>query len=471
MRFLYEGLKKYDQDVEVRFHMPGHKGKTIIDIDNVFDIDVTEVDGTDNLQNPKDILKKSQEYVSSVYGSVETLYSVSGSTGGLYAAILSTTNPSDEILVQRNCHISVYNAMMLGRLKPKYIYPEIDEKNGIVCSINVKELDQILDNNKKIKAVVITNPSYYGTCSNISLIVEVVHKHNRVLIVDEAHGAHLRFSEKLPTSALDKGADIVVQSTHKTLGAFTQTSIVHVGTDRVDINRLKMFLNMCQSTSPSYILMSSIEASVKHINENKDDRLLNILAKIKEVKEELKAIDGVKIYDLTTSDVKVYEFDDMKLLISLSSLGISGVQLENILRHEYKIQVEMSDLKYVLAMITIGDDIDDIDKLKKAIIDIATTRDKKDEESKRFNIDFNKPIISEDLTTAFYSEKETVLLENAQGKVSGGFVTPYPPGVPLLCAGEVITKELIKQIKEFYSNGIEILGVKIKKGIYVEVLK
>ncbi|WP_066503962.1 aminotransferase class I/II-fold pyridoxal phosphate-dependent enzyme [Abyssisolibacter fermentans] len=470
---LLKGLNKYTREVNTRFHMPGHKGKELYSLNNIFKIDVTEVEGTDNLHNPKDIIMKSQNNVSDVYNSRKTFYCINGTTGGIYAAILSVVNQGDKILVQRNCHISVYNALVFGRLKQEYIYPEIDRKNHITGCINHNELDKILSNDKSIKAVIITNPSYYGVCSDIINITKIVHEHGRILIVDEAHGAHLRFHMRLPMSAVDAKADIVIQSAHKTLPAFTQTSLVHVCTDRVNVERLKKMLALYQTTSPSYILMSSIEASVDYMDRFGNERLDMLIKKLKDIKVSLKKLDKVRVLDIDSfDDNNINDFDETKLLISLIDLGITGPQLENILRTDYGIQVEMADYIYILAMITVADEPSDLDKLKLAIEDIVlNSKQIGNNDNEIIYLDYNKPEIGQSMTKAFYSDLEYINLNEAVNRVSADFVVPYPPGIPLLCPGEIISEKLTQDLYNLYRNNIQVLGLECKEGIQIKVLK
>ncbi|WDV45973.1 aminotransferase class I/II-fold pyridoxal phosphate-dependent enzyme [Clostridiaceae bacterium M8S5] len=469
MRPLKRGLEKYNEHVKNRFHMPGHKGKQLYKISEIYKLDVTEVEGTDNLHNPKNIIKDSQDYVCSVYGAKKTFYCINGSTAGIYASILSVTNPNDKILVQRNCHISVYNAMILGKLKPTYIYPELDEENQIVGNINLEVLSSKLKRDKEIKAVIITNPSYYGVCNDILEVVKIVHNYGRILIVDEAHGAHLKFHKKLPLSSIDAGADIVVQSTHKTLPALTQTSLVHVCSDRVDINKLKKMLKIYQTTSPSYLLMTSIEESVEYMDEHGNEKLEKLLLSIEKVKKDIKKIKGVEIFDKKKSN-KIYDFDNTKLLISLIDLGITGTELEAILNKDYALQVEMSDTNYILAMITVSDNICDLLALKNAIQDIAKNKAKHNNNLKPIYLQNKKSEICVTPYEAFYTDSESIKIEDSEGRISADFIVPYPPGIPILCPGEKINQEIIKDLNKLYRHNIQILGVD-EEGLQVKVLK
>jgi arginine/lysine/ornithine decarboxylase len=258
-------LKDYTSDDYVPLHMPGSKRNTeLFSMGNPYGIDITEIDGFDNLHNAQGILKKGMIRAARLFGAEETLYLVNGSSAGIMAAICGATKKNDTVLVARNCHISVYNAIYLNELKPIYIYPqEIIDKSGkstgIYGKVSPQEIEKKLERNKEITAVVVTSPTYEGVVSDIEKIAQTVHRHNAVLIVDEAHGAHFPFSSAFPQTAVKCGADVVIQSIHKTLPAFTQTALLHLNGDRIDRERVKRYWNIYQTTSPSYILMAGIE--------------------------------------------------------------------------------------------------------------------------------------------------------------------------------------------------------------------
>lgn len=454
---IIKGLIKYNNENNVRFHMPGHKGRTIYELGELIpQIDVTEVDGTDNLQNPQDIIKVSQDRAAELYGVKETLFSVNGTTAGIYVAITAVTKPGDEILIQRNCHKSVYNGMVLGRLKGHYIYPKYDEENDILTYIDPNDIEDILSRNQRIKAVVITYPSYFGICSDIETIAEIVHKHNRLLIVDEAHGSHLIFNDKLPISAEEAGADIVIQSTHKTLPAYTQSSMVHINTDRVNVDRVKKHMTIYQSTSPSYILMASLDMAMGYMKSHGKDRLNEVLKYIDDFNNKVAKLKGIKIF---TGD-KNYSFDKTKILLRATDLGFTGNDLENILRKEYNIQLEMADLYYGLAMISVLNEKEDFDKLYLALKDISEKNTKFIKEKPIKNIKYIYPEEEMPIFEAFYKDSREIELNKSKGQISADYIIPYPPGVPILAPGEKITEDTIEYINKISSTNIEVLGLK-----------
>lgn len=455
---LIDGLKKYIFENNTRFHMPGHKGKELLEIIGklIPEIDVTEVEGTDNLHSPSSIIYESQERTAQVFGAIKTFYLVNGTTVGLHAAITSAIKPGGKALIQRDCHRAVYNGLILGRITPKYIYPHYSSDSNIVTSISPEDIDRELALDKDIEAVIITYPSYYGICSDIIKIAEVVHKHNKILIVDEAHGSHLRFSDNLPISSLEAGADIVVQSTHKTLPAFTQSSILHVGSNRVDLEKLKTMVSIFQTTSPSYILMASIDLAVAYMEKWGKYKLNQLLENINNWTAYMKGINGITVLDKNSTDSNIFDFDNTKILMKIQ--GLTGRELEKILREKYKIQLEMSDYFYGLALSTILDENSDLEKLAYAVEDISKKYSYIDRELNKINIKNIHPHIEIPLHEAFHSEKIESEFIHSKGKISGDFIIPYPPGIPIICPGEIITEEIISYIEMLKKNNLSILG-------------
>lgn len=455
---IINGLKKYTLENNKRFHMPGHKGKELLKFlgELIPEIDVTEVEGTDNLHNPSTIIYESQKLAAKVFGAKETFYSVNGTTGGLHGAITSAVKPGGKVLIQRDCHRAVYNALILGRITPKYIYPMYSKEKNITTTLEPEEIDKELSLDKDIEAVIITYPTYYGICSDIKRIAEIVHKYNKLLIVDEAHGSHLRFNNRLPISALDAGADIVVQSTHKTLPAFTQSSMIHVGSGRVDVEKLRAMVSIFQTTSPSYILMASIDFAVDYMNSQGEDKLESLLDNIEKWTSYMKQIEKVDIIDKDSRDSQIYDFDNTKLLMKIK--GMTGKSIEEILREKYQIQLEMSDYYYGLALATILDDDKDFERLAYSVEDIVKKYSYMDMQLNSIDIKDIRADIKKSLHDAFHSESAEIEFIKSSGKISGDFIIPYPPGIPIVCPGEVISDDIISYIETLKKNNIQILG-------------
>ncbi len=454
---VFDGLKSLMEENSVSFHMPGHKGKnTLIEWGKYIPyIDTTEVEGLDNLLEPRGIIKESQELAAEVYGAKATIYGVNGSTGSIYIALSAITKPGDKVLIQRNCHKAVYNAMILNRLNPIYMYPNYNEEHNVLTGLYPEEIEEILQNNQDIKAVVMTYPNYYGVCSDLEKIAEIVHKYNKVLMVDEAHGPHMSFSDKLPMSALEAGADIVIHSTHKTLPSFTQTSMIHVGTDRIDLNKLRDRFALYTTTSPSYLFTASNEIAAAYMDGEGRQRLDWSVDKVNEVIERLQKIDRVFVFTGDDFDPTIKAKDNTKILFKID--GIKGSKVKKILRTDHNIRLEMSDYYYGLILTSLMNDEEDYEKLIKAIEEIAATAPY--EEINSVSIEMPTPQVVMNLAAAYYGKKELVDLESAIGRVSAASIIPYPPGIPLIVPGEMITRELYDHIIMTMENGLEIVGL------------
>ncbi|WP_129598697.1 aminotransferase class I/II-fold pyridoxal phosphate-dependent enzyme [Anaerophilus nitritogenes] len=459
--FIINKLQSMRAEDIVSFHVPGHKNGKAYEkyhIEDLLSIDVTEIEGTDNLHEPTEIIKKAQDKASKFFGSEHTFFLVNGTSCGNIAALMAVANPKDQVIIPRDCHKSVMNGLILGEIDPIYICPQVDEKNRLPMGVTHEEVKNAIINNPHIKAVIITYPNYYGICSDIRKIAQIVHEYDKILIVDEAHGSHFILNEKLPSSALHAGADIVIQSTHKTLFGFTQASMLHVKSKRVDIERLRFMLTMHQSSSPSYLLMSSLDMA--RAIAQKDGKILmkQLLKNIDWFSSELKNIDGVKMID--ENKVSPWKKDLTRLVISMNELGISGGKLENILRNEYKIQMEMSDIHYIVGVCTIGNKKEDFYKLLYAIKEIKAKYTRHDQEEKIIFNYYASPKVCIPPREAVFLSKKIVYIRDSIGKVSGEYIIPYPPGIPIICPGEEITKQMIDQIMYMKKNKINIIGMK-----------
>lgn len=458
---LYDALMEYVKKETVPFHMPGHKQGRVLPkeyIENLAKIDLTEVPGLDNLHNPDGAILEAEKLAAKAFGSKQAFFLVNGSTAGIYAAMYAVLNPTDKVLVMRNSHKSVYNGVVLTQSIPVYLLPEIDYENGIAMGIDVEKLEEVLQKERDVKAVVVTHPNYYGFCSDIEKIVDIVHKYGKILIVDEAHGAHFPFSNNLPKTSIKAGADIVVQSLHKTLTSFTQTSILHLNSDRVDVDRLKYSLSLFQSTSPSYILMSSIDMAREYMEKEGKKRLEEVIQLALYVRREIDKMEGIRcLGEDIVGRYGIVDFDVTKLTISVKNLGIEGPEAEDFLRRECNIQVEMSDVYNILAMVTVGDDEKRVKMLLEGLKKLSKNRKRV-----KFGDRILFPSLPEmELTPseAVRKKKVRVPFEKAEGAISADFVTPYPPGVPLICPGERIEKDMVKYIEVLYNKGIKVLGI------------
>ena len=455
---VFDALKNLMEENSVSFHMPGHKGKnTLINWgDYIPYIDTTEVEGMDNLLEPRGIIQDSQDYAAEVFGSKATYYAVNGSTGSIYIALATITKPGDKVLIQRNCHKAVYNALILNRIQPVYLYPNYNENHNVLTGLYPEDVDQALTEDPGIKAVVVTYPNYYGVCSDLKAIADIVHKHNKILMVDEAHGPHFTFNDKLPVPALKAGADIVIHSTHKTLPSFTQTSMIHVGTDRIDLNKLRDRYQLYTTTSPSYLFTLSNELAVSYMDSQEGrDRLEWSMKKVDEVIERLNKIPRVEVFTGDPEDPTIYSKDNTKILITID--GIRGSMVKKKLRTDYNIRLEMADFYYALILTSLMNDDEDYEKVIAAIEDLA--KNCAYEEINWVNVKMPTPKIIMRPADAYYGKKEQIKLKDAIGRVSAAPIIPYPPGIPLIVPGEEITQEIYEHVLFLMDNGIEIVGL------------
>ncbi len=477
--FLLNQLLKLDNEKIVSFHVPGHKNGTIFkrfsykNFENsLTNIDTTEIPGTDNLHHAKGVIKKAQERASNLLGSEETFFLVNGSTSGIYSMIMASTQPGDKVIIGRNCHASVVNGIILADSIPLYLTPQIDEIQGIALDISSNELEKMLIQHPDTKAVVITYPTYHGIACNLKKIADIVHKYDKILLVDEAHGAHFGLSDHLPMSALECGADIVVQSTHKTLPSFTQSSMLHIQGNRVDREKLKFMLRLHQSSSPSYVLLSSLDMAMEIYQSHGKELMKELLENVDDFKLKLKQQEGIFLLDKESIKKEDdYSLDLTRLWISLHQLGLTGVQLEEELRKTYAIQMELSNLYGVLGVSTIANEKKDFFQLANALEQIAF-KNKGKKATKQYT-SFIGEIPKAILTPkeALYKEKKLVGLKEAIGMICGTTVIPYPPGIPILMPGEVINRETVQYIKTIIEAGMEIIGLQDDTNLLIEVIK
>ncbi|NMS90419.1 aminotransferase class I/II-fold pyridoxal phosphate-dependent enzyme [Clostridioides difficile] len=453
--FIINELSKIVDEEVISFHMPGHKKGSIYEklgyknaLENLYKMDTTEILGTDNLHSPEGIIKRSQEEASRVFKSDYTYYLVNGSSCGIQSAIMSVCTPKSKIIVNRDCHQSVINACILGDIDIEYISCEISEDTNVLKGISINNVIDVIDKNLDAKAVLLTYPTYYGMTYDLEHICNYAHNKKMVVIIDEAHGAHLGLSEKLPKTALEQGADIVVQSTHKTLPSFTQSSMIHTKGNRIDIDKLLNMLRITESSSPSYLLLSSLELAVD-IYKNKGQELMKeLLNKIRVFKDNIN--ENIEIYDTN---------DKTKIFISSKNIGITGYELENILRNKHNIQVELSNYYGVLLICTIGNSTKDFNSLETALNNIV----KKDFKFTKLENKKYPTIIPKKILTpreAFYKTKKSVKIYDSIGKVCGECIVPYPPGISIISPGEIISKEIIDYLMFCNSKGMVVSGLK-----------
>ena len=463
---LFDALKEYVDRDTLPFHVPGHKKGVGIDKEfknfigeNPFKIDVTVFKLVDSLHHPTGPIKKAQELVADAYESHASLFSIHGTSGAIQAMILAVVNDGDKIIVPRNVHKSVTSGIILSGAVPVFMEPEIDKKLGIAHGVTPETVEKTLKENPDAKAVLIINPTYYGVATDIKKIADTVHSYDIPLIVDEAHGPHLAFSEKLPMSALKAGADICAQSTHKIIGSLTQGSLLHVKSKYVDPKRVQQILNLMQTTSPSYIIMASLDCARRQIALEGKDLLQKTIELCKYTRDEINKIPGFYCFgEEVLGKPGSYSFDPTKLTISSRELGITGFELDMILADKYHIQMELSDFYNVLAVGSFGDTKEGMDRLLSALKEISNDYYGKKEPVQDF---LDIPAIPTKILNpreAFYSDKISIPLNESIGKISGEFLLAYPPGIPVLCPGEEITQEVVDYVHDLKRANLYVQG-------------
>ena len=465
---MIEFLLNHADKKTVSYHMPGHKGAELYRrlgygrwLDNFMDCDITEIPGADNLFQAEDVLKDIQDRYAKLYDCKRSYLLINGTSGGLIAAILASVPAGKKLIMARNCHKSVFNALTLGNIEPSYLYPEIDEEYGITGAINPEEVKKQLAENPDAEAVILPSPNYYGICSDIEAIAEAVHSAGRILIVDQAHGAHLHFFHKygagnnMPKSAEMSGADIAVGSTHKTLASMTQSAVLNLCSDRVDRYVLEDKLQVVQSTSPSYILMASLDINAEILEKHGERLMQKWRENLDRFYSEAAKINGLDI-------MKAAMMDDTKINLDMSACGITGRQLEKLLIQK-NIYTELNTGDILMCMTGIGNTGSDFEKLLAALEEIAAEYGITGMSKAR-----NKVVMPKGgRMHPVPRYKEYVKLEEAEGRVCAGSVIPYPPGIPLVCPGEEISAQVCEYIRMLREAGEKVIGVNDRNMVLV----
>ena len=466
---ILKSIMEYKESGSVPLHMPGHKRGSVYEklgfdfLGNHFlEYDTTEVLGIDNLHCPESAIAQAQSLAAKAFGADHSFFLVNGTTSGIYSMIMAATTPGDEIIIPRNCHRSVLGAVILGRLRPIYVNPVLDEQLGVAAGICPDTIKAALDKHPRAAAVVITNPTFYGVCSDLKSIADLVHQRGKLLLVDEAHGAHFGFNAKLPQTALQAGADMTSQSIHKTLPAMTQSSMLHVKGDRVNIEKLKLFLQLTQTTSPSHILLASLDAA-RYVMETHGEQLLEDVIKWSQwARNEINKLPGFYCFgEDKLGKHSVADYDPTRLVINCNKV-LLGTELDNILRKDFNIQVEMADLYNIVAIITVGDSKNDFVTLVEALKKISIQYESGCNNKLQSNISYIKGYTSPQTGImpweAIHSEKEVIYTKDSIGRVCGEMVIPYPPGIPVLMPGEIIDADTVSFIQNCRKANIKING-------------
>lgn len=450
---LFEALKDYHSRNVIPFDVPGHKhGVGLSELagyvgKKVLEIDVNSMECLDNICNPIGVIKEAEELAARAYGAEKAFFLVNGTTSGVQAMIMAACRPGEKIILPRNAHKSAIAGMILSGAVPIYIQPEINEELGIAMGMTVDSVLRTMEEHPDAKAVFVIHPTYYGAVSDLAAIVEAAHGYGMAVLADEAHGAHFNFHPNLPASAMELGADASASSTHKTGGSLTQSSLLLMRSGILDPSYMKTTLNLTQTTSASYLLMTSIDVARKQLATRGKDILGRLLEIVRDAKAQLNEIDGLYAFgsELVGSP-GVFDFDDTKLGVNVRELGLSGYDAEKLLRKEYNIQVELADMYNILAITAVGDTEESIGSLVAAIKDLAKHHRNGDVREITRGMLTNPEIVVSP-RDAYYSSKKPVRLEESIGCVSGESIMAYPPGIPLVTPGEMITREIVEYAK------------------------
>ncbi len=485
MDTLYERLKKYGESDYYGFHMPGHKRNTDLmpGIDLPYRIDITEIEGFDDLHHPSGILRDAQAAAAAVYKAEETFFLVNGSTVGILSAILGSTDRGDRVLAARNCHRSVYHALYLNELEPVYLYPRFREDLQLNTEVSASAVKTALKEYPGIRAVIVTSPTYDGVISDIKAIADAAHEHDAVLIVDEAHGAHLGFHPYFDDNANQKGADVVIHSLHKTLPALTQTALLHLNGARADRRKIKRYLDMLQSSSPSYVLMAGIDQCIRMLESGGREWFEPYVERLEHTRE---ALGRLKRLRLTETE----RYDRSKLVLSVRDTDLTGRWLYRKLLSDYHLQMEMAAGSYVLAMTSIGDTPEGLRRLEEALAAIDAEADRRmsaqcGEGERRFPARSMFPRARTAYTARQMEEMRqraaagtahggtfpqirALPWEKSEGYVAAEYAYLYPPGCPIVTPGEWISGEAVEIIGQYRGMGFVIEGPE-REG-YIEVL-
>ena len=464
MEHLFEKLDGYGREDIYPYHMPGHKRRCWGKLpEEMYRRDITEIEGFDDLHHPEEILKELQHHAATLYGAEESFYLVNGSTSGILSAVSAALPAGGHILMARNCHKAAYHAVYLRNLSVTYLYPEVINMYDIPDVISPDQVRTALEQENDIGAVLLVSPTYEGRISDIKGIAEAVHKRGIPLIVDEAHGAHLGFSHGFAPNSCQAGADLVIHSVHKTLPSLTQTALLHVNGKLVDRDRLKRFLRIYQSSSPSYLLMASIDNALQYVEDAGEEAFNAFAQNYRRMLESLSACEKLRFLPLESGSQ-----DIGKLLISTKMTRISGKELYDILLKEYHLQLEMAAETYALAMFTVNDTDEGYERLQSALlqIDASLREPAAGSAQETFDRTLDKNTVSLSavpLARAWDMDKCFVNLQDSVGHYAGEFVNLYPPGIPLLVPGEEITDSITESIMRYLKSGLRVQGVWINE--------
>lgn len=473
---IYEALEEFRRNRIVPFDVPGHKrGQGNPELVKLFgkqciELDVNSMKPLDNLCHPVSVIKEAEELAAEAFHAAHAFLMVGGTTSSVQIMVLTACKKGEKIILPRNVHRSVINALVVNGATPIYVNPDTDRKLGIALGMQISHIEKAIEENPDAVAILVNNPTYYGICSNLKKIVEIAHEHHMLVLVDEAHGTHFYFGEDMPVTAMAAGADMSSVSMHKSGGSLTQSSFLLVGPS-ISPGYVRQVINLTQTTSASYLLLASLDISRRNLALRGKESFAEVERIAAYARNEINKIGGYYAYgeELINGD-SVYDFDTTKLTVFTLDLGLAGIEVYDLLRDEYDIQVELGDIGNILAYISIGDRIREVERLVSALYDIKR-RYRKDR-SGLFDHEYITPAVVMTPQEAFYADKEEMIpIRETKGKICTEFVMCYPPGIPILAPGERITQEIIDYILYAKEKGCQITGPEDERIERLNVIK
>ena len=459
---IYEALQKFKRMRVVPFDVPGHKrgrgNKELTEFlgQSCMDVDVNSMKPLDNLCHPVSVIREAEDIASEAFGASHAFFMVGGTTSAVQSMIMYACKDGDKIILPRNVHRSAINSLILCNAVPVYVNPDVNNQLGIALGMSVEQVKKAIEENPDAKAVLVNNPTYYGICSDLKKITEIAHAHNMLVLVDEAHGTHFYFGDNFPITAMKAGADIASVSMHTSGGSLTQSSFLLMG-EKINSDYMRQIINLTQTTSASYLLLSSLDISRKRLALHGKEIFAKTVEMAEYARSEINSIGGYYAYskELINGD-SIFDFDISKLSIHTLPVGLAGIEVYDLLRDEYDIQIEFGDIGNILAYLSVGDRKQDIERLISALSEIRRRFGKS--KAGMLSQEYINPIVAETPRKAFYADKISLPLDETCGKICTEFVMCYPPGIPILAPGELITMDIIKYIKYAKEKGCSMTG-------------
>ena len=459
---IYEALEKFSRQRVVPFDVPGHKrGRGNPELakllgEKCVSMDVNSMKPLDNLCHPVSVIRDAEKLAADAFGAESAFLMVGGTTSAVQSMVMSVVKAGEKIILPRNVHRSVMGALVLCGAVPVYVNPETDARLGIPLGMSLKQLERTIECTPDAKAILVNNPTYYGICSDLRSIVKLAHEHNMLVIADEAHGTHFYFGEGLPVSAMAAGADMAAVSMHKSGGSLTQSSLLLAGS-RINGDHVRQIINLTQTTSASYLLLSSLDISRRNLALRGKEAFARVIELADYAREEINDVGGWYAYgkELVNGD-SIFDFDRTKLSVYTLDVGLAGIEVYDILRDEYDIQIEFGDPCNILAYLSIGDRKRDVERLVSAMSEIRRLYEK--DRTGMMENEYISPVVAVTPQYAFYSPKQSLPLEETAGRICSEFVMCYPPGIPILAPGERVTSKILDYIRYAKEKGCQMTG-------------